>query len=57
MFGRYGVEDLKIYMQLESVPSWTAERSTISDACDFQKDNATNNYSSTAKLHNFWQAI
>jgi len=35
---RYGMEDLNIATQLESVLSGTAKRSTTSGVCDFCKD-------------------
>jgi len=35
---KYGTKDLNIAMQLESVLSCTAEKSTISSVCDFYKD-------------------
>jgi len=43
------MEEIKIATQLESVLSFTAERSTISAVCDFYEDNLNQWYSTGAK--------
>jgi len=54
--GRYGMEDLTFPTQLESVLRCTAERSTISAACDFYKDEVIDEQLHS-KCSNFWQAM